>query len=125
MGEERWLGRIPLANIGEFILAADQMNMDVVTVNGPYPHRYKLRCETPGSLRLWAEFATLACPAGSERHMWNPPQEIKAGAQYAASPLQDRYPHYLVKYGPPRRPGEWRESRVFEGFEPNSIGEYS
>ena len=38
-GEDTWVGRIPVSHISEFILSADNTNMDMVTSGSPYPFR--------------------------------------------------------------------------------------
>jgi len=95
---QQWCGRILLKSIGQFIIAPDGLNMDIVTTASPYPHRYKLRSPAPGVLRTWAECATLMAPAGSARYQGQLPREEllhASGAAKAANPLQDSLLPYM------------------------------
>jgi len=98
-GEGQFLGKIPLKNISEFIIAADDNNMDIITDQSPYRHRYKVRSHMPGILQVWADSACLIAPFGSERYLRSlPTVDLTTASISTVAPLQDEYPHKLVQY---------------------------
>lgn len=102
-GEECWEGRIPMSHISKFILAADDLNMDMVTTGSPYPFRYKFRSEVPGLLRIWAESAARKMLIGCERYQYALPTENLVAI------------HALTDCGPAGLPLDW-DVRVCSEF---------
>jgi len=91
------MGRVSLDRIDEFIIGADDVNMDIIASGAPNAHRYKLRADRPGLMRLWAEAASLAAPEGCERYRNAVASaDLVPTARGAATPQHELYPHRLV-----------------------------